>query len=500
MRPDSPLPTFKQIGKYKIEGLISHGGMSLLYLASDPYTQKPLIIKVLLPKYCSQKDIRERFLNEARVISLANHPNIVQLVDSGTWENGLYIAMEFVKGSSLRKIFQHQPYALKRAMDVLLQIAYALSHLHAHGVVHGDLKPENILIDEHGQVKVIDFGIARVLTDEIKDMPSRFLGTPIYMSPELGIDRDKLSFQSDIFALGIIAYELAVGKISHGRIIISLAPKGLQKLIQKALQPNVIDRYSDMCDFIADLSSYIKSGALEKDKQGSDQFLEIFEKLETIQNDLLSHEPPSWDNVKVDLAVAGVMGLTGTYIDFFEPENKKKLIFIAKSNKSGAEALIEACMIKASLKTLLALKNTSEIPAFLVDQIEKNFFSGSFSFAYLVIDQQLCEFSYYHNGFGMLAIISENHDKHVKAHIVTDLNTASSTALQHIKGTYQENDSLLFFGTNYNKNMQTLLDDAVKDALTNIPNQAEAILRKIRLKNESIIEEQLFSVILLHFL
>ncbi|MBS0635438.1 MAG: protein kinase, partial [Verrucomicrobia bacterium] len=97
------LPPFKQIGKYKVEGLISRGGMSLLYLASNPDNQEPIIIKVLLPKYLSEQDVVDRFLNEAHVISLANHPNIVRLIDSGRWEGGLFIAMEFVKGSSLSK-------------------------------------------------------------------------------------------------------------------------------------------------------------------------------------------------------------------------------------------------------------------------------------------------------------------------------------------------------------------------------------------------------------
>ena len=131
------------------------------------------------------------------MISLANHPNIVRLIDSGVWEGSLYIAMEFVKGTSLRKILQQQPYSLKRALDVLFN-SLRLAHLHSHGIVHGDLKPENILINESGQAKVIDFGIAELLTDKREAKPQRFVGTPIYMSPELGLYPTPFSFQSDV--------------------------------------------------------------------------------------------------------------------------------------------------------------------------------------------------------------------------------------------------------------------------------------------------------------
>lgn len=487
------LPTFTQIGIYKIEGLISRGGMSLLYLASDPKTGEPLILKVLLPKYLSEKDVVERFLNEAHIISLANHPNIVRLVDSGRWEGGLFIAMEFIKGSSLRKIFQHQPYTLKRAMDVLLQIAYAVSHLHAHGIVHGDLKPENILINEHGQVKVIDFGIAQVLSDEKKETPPRFLGTPIYMSPELGLDRHNLSFQSDIFALGIIAYELAVGKISHGRVIVSLAPRGLQKLIQRSLQPRPIDRYKDMCDFIGDLGAYIKSGDLEKDKQGSDQFLEVFEKLETIQNNLLPENMPSWDHARLDLAHAQGMGITGAYIDFFELSPSKKLIFISESCKKGPEGLISACMLKSMLNCLLETVDASNLPM-LASQIhrysQKNSMGEPIAFNCILLDLENKEYASCHNGFGFLMHISQNAQHPL---ITTQIQ---SSPVHYGKEQYEEENMLLFVGTSHPQ----ITEEIVKDEpFSPSQSSSEAILRKIRLKTEALSEEPPLSVILIHF-
>lgn len=495
MSSPKPLPTFTKIGKYSIEGLISRGGMSLLYLASDPETASPIIVKVLLPKFLSEKDVVNRFLNEAHIISLTDHPNIVRLVDSGRWEGGLYIAMEFIKGSSLKKIFQHQPYTLKRAMDVLLQISYAIAHLHAHGVVHGDLKPENILINEHGQVKVIDFGIATVLSDDKQEMPARFLGTPIYMSPELGIDRSNLSFQSDIFALGIIAYELAIGKISHGRVSITLAPKGIQKVLQKALQPNPTDRYQDMCDFIADLSTYIKSSDLEKDKQGTDQFLEVFEKLELIQQDLLPQTMPEWDRAKVDIAFAQGMGPIGLYIDYFELSEHKKVLFACVSKKPGAEGLIGASSIRAVIRTLLNQPHENT-PMRLLKHIESDVFTKDLSFAYLVLDTEHKSYSCWSTQYGIIALFSK--DERLPK-ILT--SKSDDSRLDKISGTYNDDDKLLFIGT-CDQNDQLISNaEITKDTLIqSSQNQAEAILRKIRLITESSPEKQPLSVILVHFL
>lgn len=420
-----------------------------MYLATAPKTEAPIIVKVLLPKYLAEKDVAERFLQEAKIISLANHPNIVRLVDSGRWEGGLFIAMEFVKGSSLKKIFQHQPYTLKRAMDVLLQIAYATSHLHSHGIIHGDLKPENILINEQGQVKVIDFGIARLLTDDTKEHPTRFLGTPIYMSPELGLNRHNLSFQSDIYALGIIAYELALGKLCHGRVIISLAPKGLQKLLERALQPLAIDRYKDMCDFIGDLSSYIKSGDLEKDKQGSDQFLEIFEQLESTQNSLLPPAAPNWHGITVEFAREELMGLAGLYVDFIDLSPTKKLIIIAESTRKGPLGLIDICMFKACVKTLVACNAVDKMAATLPDNC---------LYATLILDTTTKEHSHYHSHYGPLV---STHGK------------------------------LLMLGTENNN----LAEEVAKD-----PSQkAEAILRKARLQAEALGLPPPLAAILINF-
>ena len=172
----------------------------------------------------------------------------------------LYIAMEFIQGISLRQYILQTPVSLKKALEIILDIAYALCHLHAHGVIHRDLKPENIIISDSGIVKVIDFGIAQILSekkDDIGDFKQRTIGTPIYMSPEQKEYPEGVSYPTDIYSLGIIAYELILGKLSHGLIHLSLMPKGLQKIFNKMLQSKPEERYHDIVDLISDLSAYI---------------------------------------------------------------------------------------------------------------------------------------------------------------------------------------------------------------------------------------------------
>ena len=227
----APLP--EKIGPYKIESLLNQGGMSLLYLGIHPTTLEPIAVKVLLPKYLKNKEVNTRFLNEAKIIETAQHPNIVKLYQVGQWEKGVYIAMEFIRGISLRQFIQKQSFSLKKALEIILEVAHALAHLHAHGIIHRDLKPENILITENGSIKLIDFGISQLGDEEIEQ---RKIGTPFYMSPEQIENPLNVSSLTDIYAISIVAYELILGKSTHGIIHLSLLPSGLRTILEKGLQ------------------------------------------------------------------------------------------------------------------------------------------------------------------------------------------------------------------------------------------------------------------------
>jgi eukaryotic-like serine/threonine-protein kinase len=355
-KENKPISFPSYIGPYKIESLFKKGGMSLLYLATDE-TSRPIIIKVLSPKYIQNKEAIDRFLKEAEIISLSNHPNIIKLYSQGTWEKGLYIAMEFIQGVSLKQFILHRSLSIKRALEIVLQVAYALCHLHTHGIIHRDLKPENILITETGEVKVIDFGIAQLhknvleerITQEIKVM-----GTPNYMSPEQKEDPKKVFFSSDIFSLGIITYELVLGSLSHGIINLSLLPKNLRKILDKALKINPKERYQDVVDFITDISQYLAHYDEEKEKSEEEKFDEIFDSLKKTENLICPENPPIFPNMEIALSQQQGLFLNSCYIDFFNPKENIYIITLCQIiNSPNIESYIYSFFLKGLFSMLI---------------------------------------------------------------------------------------------------------------------------------------------------
>lgn len=351
------------IGPYKIEGLLNKGGMSFLYLASDTEKGTPVTIKVLSKKFMSHPEVVKRFLTEAEIISMTDHPNIIKLLGHGEWEGGLYIAMEYIEGISLRKYLQQTPLSLKRALGIILDIAYALCHLHVHGVIHRDLKPENILVTEEGEIKVIDFGISQLLTE--KDIPlepprPRWLGTPVYISPEQKENPENVSFPSDIYSLGIVAYELILGKLSHGHVHLSLMPKGMQHILIKCLQTNPAERYQDIVEFIADVSAYLNSSMLQKEKMIGDHLSEILEEFRQVQKILAPHAFPQCKGLEIGAAQTASINMCGIYYDFFSMGTDSCGVILAESSKQGTEGFASAAVFMGMAKAMVQLKKTPE--------------------------------------------------------------------------------------------------------------------------------------------
>lgn len=363
-----------RIGPYKIESLLNSGGMSLLYLGLHPDTQAPLAVKVLSPQYVSHQEMVDQFLKEAEIIRIADHPNIVKLFGQGEWENGLYISMEFIQGISLRQFIVQHSLSLKRALDVILQVAYALLHLHTHGVIHRDLKPENILITENGQVKVIDFGVAQITQDKAKQrsLPGGMMGTPSYMSPEQKKDPLNVDFNTDIYALAVIAYELIIGKLSYGSVQLSLLPASLREIIEKALKSDPKERTQDVVDFITDITGYIKSGQLKETRPGADEIKEIWENLNQTQIKLLPVTLPQVPELDIGLCRPDGILLFGLYYDFFKFPNGTHLLLLAESKENSAEAMVYVSALRGMIRTLIASKQENLTGAFsLLDFVQE---------------------------------------------------------------------------------------------------------------------------------
>lgn len=357
-----PLP--EKIGPYKVETLLSKGGMSLLYLGLDPKTRETRAIKVLSPSYVNHVEMVDHFLWEAKIIALTSHPNIVKLFDHGKWEGGLYIAMEFIRGVSLNQFIMQQSFSLRRTLNIVLQIAYALCHLHTHGVIHRDLKPENILITEDGEIKVIDFGIAQLHEENIRTrVPGQVMGTPSYMSPEQRDNPTQVSFTSDIYALGVIAYELIVGKISYGMITLSILTQGIRKIISKALAVSVQERYQDIVDFITDLTDYAASSELERERTGSDRAIETMELIQ-YADQALSSSVPNWQGLDIGLARHRLPEQFGLYSDFFKFANNTFAIVLAQTASSGPSSSIALGILKGMIHALVYPKLQVSTEAF----------------------------------------------------------------------------------------------------------------------------------------
>jgi serine phosphatase RsbU (regulator of sigma subunit)/tRNA A-37 threonylcarbamoyl transferase component Bud32 len=480
----SVLEVPKAIGPYKIESLLERGGMSFVYLGTHPETKDPVIIKVLSPKYLSNADMVQRFLKEADIISIADNPNIVKLFGHGEWEGGLYIAMEFIQGVSLRHYLQHTHLSLKRSLEIILEIAYALCHLHTHGIIHRDLKLENILMTEDGHVKVIDFGIAQLLTEKKdKETQSRhqLMGTPIYMSPEQRENPESVSYPSDIYSLGIIAYELIMGKLSHGKIHLSLIPKGLQKILVKTLQPRPEDRYQDAVDFITDISAYLNSSSLEKEKKSGDQLSEMAEHMHQAQMALVSREIPKWPQMSVGQIYHKSAHLSGFYYDFVEIGLHNYGVAMAKPAAPGAEGIVYTAVFRGIFRALLASNpEPVQLAISLNNLITHDPLDQIFAFNYLLLKPEENVLHYISCGFGSLWYLSKTKGSSEK--IVNDnsaLGIDKGTTFKDIQINYNLGDTIVLTSFLFPENE---LQEVLKEHISFSPQkQAEAIFRKAKI-------------------
>src|SRR3989442_4734287 len=280
------------IGRYKVVQGIGFGAMGAVYKAFDPLIKRTLPIKTIrrdLPRQSPQyKSFIERFYHEARVSGTLSHPNIVTLFDIGE-ESGLpYLAMAFVEGETIASILERGTrFEPEKVVVLISQIASALDYAHSKGVIHRDVKPANLMLYEGDRVKVTDFGIAKLMDAEMTQAGT-LLGTPSYMSPEQAMG-DKLDGRTDIFSLGVCAFEMLSGeqpfpgtnvtsilyKLVHVDPIEpanlemnGLVPAKWHEVFGKVLAKKPEDRYQTAGTFVRDLEYCLGSwlGALDSEQ------------------------------------------------------------------------------------------------------------------------------------------------------------------------------------------------------------------------------------------
>ena len=229
------------IGRYEIEKKIGQGATGVVYLAKDPYIKRQLALKVSKPasdaKGKAISQYRERFFSEAQPVGGLSHPNIVSIYDVGIHRDDCYIAMEYVDGETLTDVCEKESLLeIDKRVPVVYHLCSAPDQAHQQNVIHLDIKPANIMFTKSGDVKIADFGIARMMTDETVE--TDFAGSPNYMSSEQ-IQEHATDHRSDIFSLGSVVYEMLTGQQAFpGENHFSV----MYKVINSA--PLVIEQYS----------------------------------------------------------------------------------------------------------------------------------------------------------------------------------------------------------------------------------------------------------------
>ena len=273
-----------RFGRYEIHSLLGKGGMGEVYLAQDTTLRRPVAIKLLPSDFTHDDERLHRFEREAHAASSLNHPNILTIHEVGAEDGTHFIAAEYVEGESLRRRLARARMGLREALDAAIQIASALAAAHRAGIVHRDIKPENIMLRPDGYVKVLDFGLAKLVGHKppalnteaptevlARTAPGVVMGTTGYMSPEQARGKE-VDARTDIWSLGVVLYEMVTGRLpfegeTASDVIAAIlkteppplvqhpadVPRELEHIVTKALRKDREERYQHIKDLMIDL-------------------------------------------------------------------------------------------------------------------------------------------------------------------------------------------------------------------------------------------------------
>src|SRR3989475_5222788 len=266
--------------RYEILQILGEGGMGAVYKAEDRELNRPVALKVIRPDLAGNKAIIDRFKQELLLAREVTHKNVIRIYDLGEAEGMKFITMEYIEGADLRTLIQEKTkLAPEEAVEIMQQVCRALEAAHSVGIIHRDLKPQNVMRDKSGRILVMDFGLARTLEGDGMTQTGALVGTMDYMSPEQALGKE-LDQRSDLFALGLIFYELLTGKMPYkaDSVVASLLkrtqeraapvsshdatiPQALSNIVGKSMEPDVKLRYQTAAEILNDLNAWQGKGA-----------------------------------------------------------------------------------------------------------------------------------------------------------------------------------------------------------------------------------------------
>ena len=288
--------TGKQIGPYKILDTLGKGGMGEVYLAEDSRLNRKVALKFLSGEFVSDNWAKRQLIKEAQAVAMLDHPNICPVYGVEEADDRSFIVMQYIEGQTLSELIRAESLGADQVLTLAQQIVSALAEAHAHGIIHRDIKPKNIMVTRGGQAKVLDFGLAKTIqqkkafedaTESISQLSKAGLlvGTVAYMSPEQ-LRGEKLDYRSDIFSLGTVLYEMACGENPYAhetnaevisaiirgepeslRQVATDCPKGLDRIVDRCLKKDRIERYQSATEMLIDLDNLQKGILLPSPKR-----------------------------------------------------------------------------------------------------------------------------------------------------------------------------------------------------------------------------------------
>lgn len=290
---NADLMTGKEVGPYKILNLLGQGGMGAVYLAENRRVNKKVALKFLSAEFFEDNWGKRQLIKEAQAVAMLDHPNICAVYDFEEIDNHSFIVMQYIEGQTLADLIREKSLKQEQFVPLSQQIGTALAAAHAHGIIHRDIKPKNIMVTPSGQVKVLDFGLAKTMQKSLEETESisqlsrdgLLIGTVAYMSPEQ-LRGEKLDYRGDIFSLGTVLYEMICGKNpfahrvaskskSNAEVISAImaeeppplrqvalnCPKGFDYIVGKCLKKDRAERYQSAAELLIDLDDVQKGVA-----------------------------------------------------------------------------------------------------------------------------------------------------------------------------------------------------------------------------------------------